>query len=656
MSAHPEAELLAFLDGELDGVERARVEAHLAVCPACAAELERLRAQQKELESTFDAALAPVRLPAEADRRLRERLMRRAEPRPWSWWALWQRRGLVTQAVLAVLVLAFALNTTQVLRLPLPPAPQETLVLGQDRLVPGSQAALRVIVRAADTAQPIAGAEVTVRLGRPPGLASLVYTGRTDQTGTANVAFAVPEDLEGMASLIVETSSAGGANRIERPITIARQYKLLLGSDKPAYRPGQTVHLRVLALDGVTFHAVAGRNVTFTIVDAAGQELARHMTTTSDFGIAAFEVALPPDAIHGQYTLRAQLGDTLSERTISVGEYTLPAFRVTVETGRTFYTAGEQVTGSIHAEYFFGKPVADGQVTLRGYTGEPRETPAIIVQGQTDEQGDLAFTFVLPPTFGTQATQQPLQFDLEAEVIDGAGQRAGIRHVIPVAAQPILISAIPESGLLKPGVENTIFILTSYPDGQPAETTLAITVEGQTYTLPTGRYGLAEFRYIPPKRTVQMDVRARDAQGREGHTAFAFESDRAPQTLLLRTERVAYEVGETLRAEVLTTDEETVYLDVVRMRQTIATLSAPVENGRATFALDLDGTMVGTLELHAYRILADGNAVQDTRLVVVDAPRQIAVAIRADRDSYRPGETAHLQFQTTFTPTNQPTN
>ncbi len=656
MDAHLEAELLAFLDGELDEAERSRVAAHLATCPACAAELERLRALQEDLDATFDTALTPVRLPAEADRRIRERLMRRVEPRPWSWWALWQRRGLVAQAVLAVLVLAFALNTTQVLRLPPPAAPQETLVLGQDRLAPGSRAAVRVIVRAAGTAKPIEGAEVAVRLGRPPGEASLVYSGRTDKAGTADVAFTVPADLEGRASLIVETASAGGQDRVERPITIAREAKLLLGSDKPAYRPGQTIHLRVLALDAVTFHALADQEITFTIVDAAGRELERSAATTSAFGIAVLDFALPTDAIHGQYTLRAQLGETRSERTVSVGAYELPAFRVTIETGRAFYGAGEQVTGTVNAAYFFGQPVVGGQVTLRGYTGEPREMPAIVVQGQTDERGDLAFGFVLPPLFGALANQQPVQFHLEAEVADVAGQRAGIRHLIPVAAQPILIGAIPESGLLKPGVENAIFILTSYPDGQPAETTLAITLEGQEHLLATGPYGLAEFRYTPPGRAVQMDVSAWDAQGAMGRAAFTFESDRAPQTLLLRTERVAYEVGETLRAEVLTASADTVYLDVVRTRQTVAALSAPVENGRVTFALDLDGTMVGTLELHAYRILADGSAVQDTRLVVVDAPRQVAITVTADRDTYHPGETAHLQFQTTLTPTNQSTN
>jgi anti-sigma factor RsiW len=661
MGSHVEAELLAYLDGELSQQDRARVEAHLAECAACAAELERLQTLQQELDATFDAALAPVRLPPAADARIRDRirdrLRTRTEPRPW--FGLWQRRGLIAQAALAVLALFFALNTTPLLRAPLPAAPQETLVFGQDKLAPGSKAGLRVIVRSTEEAKPVQGAEVVVSIGRAPGLASVIYTGHTDINGTADVAFTVPEDLEGQASLVVETSSASGRDQIVHPITVAREYKLFLNSDKPAYRPGQTIHLRTLALDAVDLKPGVRQSVTFAVFDPSGQRLEQRTVQTSNFGIAAFDLALPPDVAYGQYTLQATLGDTTSARTVTVGAYDLPAFRITLETDRTFYAPGERVTGFVQAAYFFGKPVTDGQVTLRGYTKEPREKPAIIVQGETNQAGRLEFAFVLPDSFGQSATEQPVLFDLEAEVVDTAGQREGRRHFVPVAAQPILVNAIPESGLLKPGVENTIFILTAYPDGQPAETTLTVEVAGEAHTLATSSHGLAEFRFVPTGPAVQMDISARDAQDATGRANFTFESDRAPQTLLLRAERAAYEVGETLRLEALTAGAEeaaaqTVYLDVVRARQTVATLSAPIESGRAVFALDLDGTMVGTLELRAYTILPDSSLVQDTRLVIVDAPRQVAVAVAADQDQYRPGDIAHLQLQTTLTPTNQP--
>ncbi|MEA3340691.1 MAG: MG2 domain-containing protein, partial [Chloroflexota bacterium] len=617
-----------------------------------AAELERLQTLRQELDATFEAALSPARLPRAADAlirgRIRERLRARVERRPW--WALWQRRGLLAQAALAVLVCVFALNATQALQLPPPAAPREMLVLGQGRLAPGSRAALRVIVRDVSEAEPVAGAEVVVRIERAPGLARLVYTGRTDSSGSADVAFTVPDDLEGEVSLIVETSSAGSKDQIARPIIIARDYKLLLGSDKPAYRPGQTIHLRALALDALNLKPAAGQEITFTLLDPTGERSEQGAVAASDFGIGALDFILPLDAAPGRYRLLAALGDTLSERAVAVGDYDLPAFRVTLETDRPFYAPGERVTGFAQADYFFGQPVAEGQVTLRGYVGEAERVEAIEVLGQTGDEGRFEFAFDLP------ATGQLVSFDLEVEVVDAAGQREGIRRLLPVAAQPILISAIPESGLLKPGVENSIFILTSYPDGRPLETMLTVTVDGEAHTLTTDPYGLAEFRYVPTGPATQLEIRARDAQGAEGDGAFTFESDRASQMLLLRAERAAYEVGDTLRAEALAAGakDSVVYLDVVRARQTIATLSAPLEDGRAAFALDLDGAMVGTLELHAYTLLPNGNIAGDTRLVIVDAPRQVVVAIAADRDDYRPGETAHLQFQTTLSQTAQP--
>jgi anti-sigma factor RsiW len=656
-ATHVETELLAYLDGELSEPERARVEAHLAKCPRCAAELDRLRTLQQELDATFDVALGPVRLAAIADFRIRDSLLTRAEAKPRLWWMVWPRRGVVAQALLAVLVLALAFNTLQVLRLPTLAGPHETLVLGQDRLAPGSKAALRVLVRAADEttgkAEPVEGAEVSVRIGRTPGLAQVVYTGRTNTGGTAQVAFAVPEDLEGQASLVVETSTASGEDQIIRPITVARDYKLFLSSDKPAYRPSQMVHMRVLALDNVDLQPAVGRDVEFTLLGPAGRQLMRQTVATSDFGIAGFEFRLPADAAYGHYTLRAALGDTASERTVSVGAYELPAFRVTIETDRTFYQPGEHVTGAATAEYFFGRPVADGRVTLRGYLGAPDRMPVVQVLGDTDDQGRFEFAFDLPSSVGSSATDDPVGFDLEVDVVDMAGQRAGIRRVLPVAAQPILINAVAESGLLRPGVENVIFLLTSYPDGQTAETTLIVVADGEEHQLATGPYGLAEFRTIPTDPTMRLAVHAHDAQGAEGSAAFTFESERGPATLLLRTERATYEVGDTLRAEALVAGIgdagiQTVYLDVVREGQAIAALSAPVEGGRTAFALDLDETAVGTLELRAYRILSDGETVQDARRVVVDMPRQVVVAVTADQEQYHPGDTAHIQIETTL--------
>ena len=151
---------------------------------------------------------------------------------------------------------------------------QETVVVVPATLAPDSDAALRDIVRERTSAQPIAGAAITVRL-RPEegGRSQTLYSGRTDGAGTADVRFRVPGyDQDRLdAELIVLTTSPLGENEVRQRVTVQRSYRLYLTSDKPLYQPGQTVHLRVLALGTTTGLPVAGRALRFLVHDPDGR-------------------------------------------------------------------------------------------------------------------------------------------------------------------------------------------------------------------------------------------------------------------------------------------------------------------------------------------------------------------------------------------------
>ncbi|MFP4346460.1 MAG: MG2 domain-containing protein [Anaerolineales bacterium] len=663
MKRHRDVELLAYLDGELSPEERARVEAHLAECPACREELARLEALSHDLDVTFEAALDPIRLPGAAETRIRETLRARLD-RPRGWWFVRRNWGLLVQAVMALLVVIAFIGAYPSLELTReraddepPLAPQEMLVLGQERLAPGSRGALRVVVRSTDTLLPVTGAAVTISL-RAGGTVRQLFSGLTGPDGTTDATFAVPPELEGRADLIVETTSAAGTERIVRPIEISRSYKLLLTLDKPAYRPGQTLHLRALALDALDLRPATSAAVVFEILDPDGERIVRAGAPTSDFGIASFDFDLPESAPSGDYRVRALLGDTLSQRTLLVDDYELPPFRVSVETGQDFYAPEARVTGTVEARHFYGEPLTGTTATLYAYSPDGIQIAA--VTGETGPEGRFDFAFNLPRGL---AEQEPALVTLEAVVVTEEGDQAGIRDLLPVAPQPILIRAVPGSDELKAGVENSLFLLTSYPDGRPAPATLVVSLGDDERVLETGPYGLAELRFTPERERVELVVTAEDASGATGEAELLFEADALPTTLLLRAERATYEVGETLRMEALTAglpEGTPVYLDVVRENQMVAALSAPVETGRALFALDLDATLAGSLDLRAYAFVdgayafVDGESVGDHRWVVVDPARGVDVEIRADRERYPPGETARLTFTTTLTPTGEP--
>jgi Ca-activated chloride channel family protein len=66
--------LLAYLDGQVNERQRAEIEAHLAGCPACAAEREALAALRADLSATVGAAGAAIQLPPAAETRIAQRL------------------------------------------------------------------------------------------------------------------------------------------------------------------------------------------------------------------------------------------------------------------------------------------------------------------------------------------------------------------------------------------------------------------------------------------------------------------------------------------------------------------------------------------------------------------------------------------------------
>jgi len=558
----------------------------------------------------------------------------------------------LTLAKMAIVlaVVAFIGATVLVNTMPDRVDDQQTIVLGQTTFAPGSLASVRVLVRDFASALPIPNAAIRVAMAPKDGgeATHTLYEAQADQHGTAEVSFHVPADVSGEQTLIVETSSRVGKDSVAKVVTVERSYKILLSTDKPLYQPGQTIHLRALALSSLDMTPARDQAVSFLVEDPKGNKVFRQTVTSSQYGIAAVDFELASEVNTGRYKLSAALGDTTSEKTVTVKPYVLPKFKVTVGTTKTFYLPGERVSGYVQADYFFGKPTSEARVEIHGYVYDVKREEVVDVRGQTDERGYFAFEFDLPEYFvGGGLEEGQAEFGLEVAVTDQARHTEQTSKILPIAQDPIVIEAVPESGQLKPGVENIIYILTSYPDGLPAETNLWVEVAGQHVELQTGRYGLAELSYAPEGRRATLRITAQDAAGLRASKGLEMTAADAPEVVLLRPDRAAYRVGETMHLEVLASaGVGTAYLDIVKEGQTLSTRATEVTGGRASIDVDLTSELFGTLQLHAYKVLRDGTIVRDTRLVVVDAPRDLVLEVTTDKQEYRPGEVAQVAFRT----------
>ncbi len=525
----------------------------------------------------------------------------------------------------------------------------ETIILGQSQLVPGSQAAMRVAVRDSSDAAPLPDADVEAILKSPSGDEIVIYDGKTDENGGAELKFTVPDDENAEYTLIVNTKSRLGKDSIEQTVAISRDYRVLLSTDKPLYQPGQIIHLRALALSTFDLAPAAKMKMELIIADGKGNTIFRETQTTSDFGVAFTDFQLADQVNSGAYKITAILNGVSSEKTVTVERYVLPKFNISVETERPYYQPGALVNGTVDAAYFFGKAVSSAEITLEGFTFDFERQEVFTVQGTTDENGRFPFTFTLPDYIvGTDLDGGAGTFYLQAHVTDQTNHTQSEGLTFPVTDSSLIINAIPEGGQFRPGVENILYVLISYPDGRPAPAALEVSTNADTFTAETGEYGLAEIPFTPENSYQEVNITAVDPQGNRADQYFYFDSVYQEESVLLRPDRPAYQVGETMNLTLLTSAPSgTIYVDITREGQTVSTRAIKVENGRAEAAIDLTPDLFGTLELHAYKILRSGAMVRDTRIVLVDNADALAMTLTTDQETYRPGDTAVLNINVT---------
>ncbi len=280
---------------------------------------------------------------------------------------------------------------------------------------------------------------------------------------------------------------------------------------------------------------------------------------------------------------------------------------------------------------------------LDGWVYDVERQQVLDLSGQTDAAGGFSFEFDLPGYLVGGLESGVADYVLEVAVTDGAAHTEQVSIRIPVAQQGILVEAIPESGTFKPGLENILYLMTAYPDGSPAECDVRVVVNGREYQADTGPYGLGELRLTPDAPYADLQLYAQDALGHSGQIQKYIEGQEWGTLVLLRPEQATYRVGETMNLEILATESAgSIYLDITREGQTLSTRALDIVNGKATAAVDLTPDLYGTLTLHAYKPLSSGQIVRDTRLVVVDAPTDLALQVQLDKESYLPGEQASL--------------
>ncbi len=148
------------------------------------------------------------------------------------------------------------------------------------------------------------------------------------------------------------------------------QLKIYAYTDRPIYRPGQTVYFKAIVRkdDDARYSLLpAGTPVTVRLRDARQNALQTLQTQTNAFGSLNGEFRLDKATGPGEYELQFELEGESHRQLFKVQDYRKPDFKVELKTDAESYIDGEKMHIDIDTRYFYGQPVAKANLNIRIY-------------------------------------------------------------------------------------------------------------------------------------------------------------------------------------------------------------------------------------------------------------------------------------------------
>ena len=261
-------------------------------------------------------------------------------------------------------------------------------------------------------------------------------------------------------------------------------------TDRPIYRPGDTVHFRLIVRQASNGRYSLPDFSSYKLVlnDIQGMPVANFDLPLSGFGSAHGEYNLPSGVIPGTYTLINP--DDYSGITFQVANYRKPEINLQVTFQGTDVISGTALLAEVNARYFFDAPAGnmpvhwvlyklDAYFSIPNYHVGPVDTSwldaynynigigglGIVIKegdGRTDRNGLLNLEIPSPANSGRQ------QYTLEATITDESGLPTSARNSIYVNPAEYYIGVHPDAWSFQAKSEAGFDILVTDWNGVPA--------------------------------------------------------------------------------------------------------------------------------------------------------------------------------------------
>jgi CD109 antigen len=463
--------------------------------------------------------------------------------------------------------------------------------------------------------------------------------------GQGTVSLEVPKVADGKYQIQVKGSSFSDTASID----VQNTNLVFLETDKPIYKPGQTMHIRTLTLDPDL--KPVSLPVTISILDAKGIKIFQTSVTTDDYGMSSTDLPLSEEPNLGTWKINAVTDKAKDELDVRVEKYVLPKYEVSVNLPREWFLVSEPIKGNIGVEYSFGKPV-QGEVTIiaKRYVGQWEQYATLTkgIDGSTDFELPAAGYVAGTPAAGGEGNVQ-----LDITVTEkSTGYVESTSRLLTVAQSSVNVQVIPEGSVFKPGLPFSVLLLTETPDNQPVDKELDVTVtymnkDFKDFYTDKRKVNTAKGKYLlelsPPEAAIAMMI---EASSGDAYASQTISSSYSPSGNFIHLEQVTQgtaQVGKKIDFKVYSTDRAVNFYYEVVSRGTV--VFSNYTNSK-DISFTVTPQMAPSAKLLVYQILPNAEVAADYLPFEVEEVYPMEVSAEFSKDEAKPAENIDLNIKT----------
>ena len=472
-----------------------------------------------------------------------------------------------------------------------------------------------------------------------------------------------------------------------------RAYTAYIYTNRPVYRPGQEVFFKAIIRkqEGLKLQNAPSEEFNVKIKSSRNDEVYSKGLKTNKFGSLSGSLKLDDDANLGTYRIQISKDNQTYYGSFSVEEYKKPEYKVDVTSKEKNYAAGDTLKANIAADYYFGSPVTNANVTVKVYKenywrpwwyfsdyawfyrtfdsdkihGYGQREFIYQQKGKLDKNGKYNFSY-----FVGKKLSSDFIYIIDAEVTDAARHTVSGNSSVYVTRGSFTISTSAERFFVPTGnpinlrvnafdfsdkpIQTDFKLVVDYPE-QKFNTRDVVHPISDTLTGSTDKFGKATVTFLPRRLFsghYRYTVIAKDKKGREisAKNSFFMGSfrhyyyGRDRNGLQIVTDKDAYEKGDSLIAYIFFPQNDNHVLVTSEANNIIDYGMYNVKSNTLTIKKKLTADYAPSFNL-SITFMKHKQLYTKSKLVgVLDKDKLLHISIEPSKKIYKPGEEASYKI------------